>query len=46
MKVKILTHTPDPEMTIAAAAKLCYSAVGVDEICEKMTPESCEKFIN
>lgn len=46
MKVKILTHTPNPEMTIAAAAKLCYSAVGVDEICEKMTPESCEKFIN
>ncbi len=46
MKVKLLTHTPNPEMTIAAAAKLCYSAVGVDEICEKMTPESCEKFIN
>lgn len=46
MKVKILTHTPNPEMTIAAAAKLCYSAVGVDEICEKMTSESCERFIN
>jgi thymidylate synthase (FAD) len=46
MKVKLLTHTPNPEMTIAAAAKLCYSAVGVDEICEKMTAESCEKFIN
>lgn len=46
MKVKILTHTPNPETTVAAAAKLCYSAVGVDEICEKMTPDSCEKFIN
>ncbi len=46
MKVELLAHTPEPERIIAAAAKLCYSAVGVDEICEKMTPESCEKFIN
>lgn len=45
MNVKILTHTPDPERTIAAAAKLCYSPVGVDEICEKMTPDKAESFV-
>lgn len=46
MKVELLEHTPDPERVIAAAAKLCYSEVGVDDILEKMTPESCERFIN
>jgi thymidylate synthase (FAD) len=46
MKVELLQHTPEPERVIAAAAKLCYSSVGVDEILEKMSPESCEKFIN
>ena len=46
MKVELLEHTPDPERVIAAAAKLCYSEVGVDDILEKMTPEKCENFIN
>ena len=31
MKVKILSHTPEPEKVISMAAKLCYSAVGVDQ---------------
>ena len=46
MKVELLEHTPNPERVIAAAAKLCYSQVGVDDILEKMTPEKCESFIN
>lgn len=46
MKVELLQHTPEPERVIAAAAKLCYSSVGVDQILEKMSPENCEKFIN
>lgn len=46
MNVKILTHTPDPEKTIATAAKLCYSAVGVDELFESLSDEKVEKFIN
>lgn len=45
MKVELLEHTPEPERVIAAAAKLCYSQVGVDDILEKMTPEKCENFI-
>ena len=45
MKVELLEHTPEPERVIAAAAKLCYSQVGVDDILEKMTPEKCESFI-
>ena len=27
MKVKLLSHTPEPEKVISMAAKLCYSAV-------------------
>lgn len=45
IKVKILEHTPNPERVIAAAAKLCYSSVGVDEITEGLTEESTAKFI-
>lgn len=45
MKVELLAYTPEPERVIAAAAKLCYSAVGVDDILEKMTPEKIESFI-
>ena len=37
LKVKLLQYTPEPEKTIAAAAKLCYSPVGVDDILENLT---------
>lgn len=46
MKVQLVEHTPNPERLIAAAAKLCYSAVGVDEITENLTEENVEKFLN
>lgn len=46
MKVELIAHTPDPDKLIAAAAKLCYSAVGTDEILEGLTPEKTESFID
>lgn len=46
MKVKLLAHTPEPEKVISMAAKLCYSAVGVDQIEENLTDESVDKFLN
>ena len=46
MKVKILSHTPNPELVVASAAKLCYSPVGVEEIQEKLTEENIEKFVS
>ena len=45
MKVEIIAHTPNPDEVIAKSAKLCYSRVGVDEIQEKLTKESTEKFL-
>jgi thymidylate synthase (FAD) len=39
MDVQLLTHTPDPERVVAAAARLCYSAAGIDQLLEKSRSE-------
>lgn len=46
IKVKIVEYTPNPEKVIAAAAKLCYSAVGIDQIQENLEDEKALKFLN
>lgn len=46
IKVKLLSHTPEPEKLISMAAKLCYSQVGVEGIEKNLTDESIDKFIN
>ena len=46
IKVRLIEHTPNPEKVVAAAAKLCYSAVGVDDIVEGLTEESTSKFVD
>jgi len=46
LKVKLMAHTPNPDAIVAAAAKLCYSPVGVDGIMEKLTDEEVAKFVN
>lgn len=46
IKVRIFEHTPNPEKVIAAAAKLCYSAVGIDEIQGNLEDEKALKFLN
>ena len=35
MIVQLLTHTPDPEQVVSAAARLCYSAAAIDQLLEK-----------
>lgn len=45
MKVDLITHTPNPEKIIAAAAKLCYSKTGTQDILEGLTDEKVEKFL-
>lgn len=45
LKVKLMAHTPNPDAVVAAAAKLCYSPVGVDGIMEKLTDEEVAKFV-
>lgn len=45
MKVQILSHTNNPELLIATAAKLCYAGCTIDELKAKQTPEEIEAFI-
>ena len=46
MRVELLTYTPEAQVLIASAAKLCYSSSDIDAIMEKQTPEATEKFLN
>lgn len=45
LKVSLLRYTQDAEKLIAAAAKLCYSAVGVEDIEEKLDDKKTQDFI-
>ena len=45
MKVNLLCHTPNPEKTIAAAARLCYSNSGADELFDGMTEEKASDYV-
>lgn len=46
LKVSLIQYTGEPEKLIAAAAKLCYSQSGVDDIMEGLDQENIEKFLN
>lgn len=45
IKVTLLAHTIDPEQTVVAAIRQCYSAKGGAELKEKTKPELKEKLI-
>lgn len=45
MKVKLISHTPEPERMVAMSARLCYSPVGAEELVEKMSSTQVEKLV-
>ncbi len=45
MKVTLISHTPNPEKTIACAAKLCYANTTIDELYDGLTDEKAEDFV-
>lgn len=45
-KVTLIAYTPSPEKTVAAAAKLCYSPVSIDEIRDGLTIEKTNAFVD
>ncbi|MBI5562322.1 MAG: FAD-dependent thymidylate synthase [Deltaproteobacteria bacterium] len=45
MHVELLNSTPEPEKTVALAAKLCYSDASIRELEAKTTSISYEKFL-
>ncbi len=46
MKVKLLAYTPDPERTVACAAKLCYASSDIDSLYDGLTEEKVESFLD
>lgn len=46
MKVILLSHTPEPERLVAAAARLCYSSVGADALKERQDTEKTKAFLH
>lgn len=45
LKVILLRHTPNPEETIAMAAKLCYSPSDIEALKEKIGAKDQEAFV-
>lgn len=45
MKVKLIKYTPEPERAVAMSARLCYSAVGAEELEQSMSEAQVDKLI-
>ena len=43
--VTLLNHSPNPELYIAAAARLCYSHSDIPTLLDNLTPEKTEAFL-
>ncbi len=46
MRVTLLTHTPLPEKTVAAAAKLCYANSDAAHLMDNLTDKGAEEFVH
>lgn len=46
LNVQLLAFTPQPEQTVAAAARLCYSPSTIDELMDGMTEEKTASFVD
>ncbi len=44
--VTLLAYTPEPEKTVAAAAKLCYSPATIDTIMDGLTDSKVASFVD
>lgn len=45
MNVELISHTPDPEAAVAAAARLCYSEWGAVDLKKKMSREEITSLL-
>jgi thymidylate synthase (FAD) len=45
IKVELLSHTPDPERTIASAARLCYSSLDGDQLYNGLSDKEVIKLV-
>lgn len=45
MQVTLIHHTPDPELAVALAARLCYSPVSIGDLRERLTGADIRSFL-
>lgn len=45
-RVRLLWHTPTPEKFIAVAARMCYSAMDVGQLCEKLEEAEIARMVD
>jgi thymidylate synthase (FAD) len=45
MQVELVAYTPEPELTVALAARLCYSARSVTELRDKLSRSEVESLL-
>src|SRR5512133_312393 len=45
MKVSLLQHTPDPERSVALAARLCYSPASIAELNDRLSQSDIAGFL-
>ncbi len=43
--VELLQYTGDPERLVSAAAKLCYSSAGIEDVMEGLNEEKTQRFL-
>ncbi len=46
MNVTLIEHTPNPELTVALAARLCYSPVSISDLRAKLESADIEHFLD
>jgi thymidylate synthase (FAD) len=46
LKVLLISHTPEPEQTVAAAARLCYRSGGIDTLKNDNLPGQTKSFLD
>ena len=46
MNVTLIEHTPNPELTVALAASLCYSPVSINDLRAKLETADIEQFLD
>ena len=46
MNVTLIEHTPNPELTVALAARLCYSPVSINDLRAKLESADIEQFLD
>ncbi len=45
MQVTLVSHTPEPELTVALAARLCYSPVSITDLRDRLSGSDIRKFL-